>query len=182
MVRRNSHYKFLRIYFIIKSHQPAQSSIRFLYFDGLLRQSQLLIAFQHIMEMVVSVENKMPVPNAMSSNPEAIEMLHYILSLSRASFSDWHCSRAKPVTYFQRLLYLPIEYRDLWWNKCSQTSGWPSDRIVGITYSSVFTVPSARSCLTSLFGMGRGLFMTLSIPSMTTKLQKLLTCCFSQNL
>ncbi|WP_288117250.1 hypothetical protein [Bacteroides acidifaciens] len=53
--------------------------------------------------MEVSVENMMPVPNAMSSNPEAIEMLHYTLSLSRTSFSDWHSSRAKPVTYFQSL-------------------------------------------------------------------------------
>ena len=117
VVRRNSHYRFLCSYFVIKSHQPAQSSIRFLYFDGLLRQSQLLIAFQHIMEMVASVENRMLVPNAMSSSPEAIEMPHYTLSLSRASFSDWHCSRAKPVTYFQSLLYLPIEIEN-----CGETN------------------------------------------------------------
>ena len=96
VVRKYSHYRFLHSYLFIKSHQPAQSSIRFLYFDGLLRQSQLLIAFQHIRPMEVSVENKMPVPNAMSSSPEAIEMLHYTLSLSRASFSDWHCYLAKP--------------------------------------------------------------------------------------
>ncbi|WP_195571098.1 hypothetical protein [Bacteroides nordii] len=71
---------------------------------SLAKPSQLLIAFQHIRPMEVNVENKMPVLNAMSSNPEANEMLHYTLSLSRTSFSDWHCSRAKPVTYFQSLL------------------------------------------------------------------------------
>jgi len=54
------------------------------------------------MMMAISAENKTPVPNAMSSNPEVIEMPHYTLSLFRASSSDWHCYLTKPVTYFQK--------------------------------------------------------------------------------
>ena len=85
----------------------------------LAKPSQLLIAFQHISPMEVSAENKMPVPNAMSSNPEAIEMLHYTLSLSRASFSDWHCFRPKPVTYFLNnfikfIIRLSFNYKKIW--------------------------------------------------------------------
>lgn len=61
------------------------------------------------MMKAISTENKTPVPNAMSSNPEAIEMPHYTLSLHKASYSDWLCFLTKPVTYFLKFKKLFME-------------------------------------------------------------------------